>query len=298
MSAVPTARVAIACCRNVSGGDPDDLYPDFDAPPIRAALQDRGVDSTLLSWDDARVDWASFSHILISSTWDSVDRPREYLEWIRHVTDRAILVNPAAVIEWGLDKRHQRQLSAAGVPVIPTTWVTSGDPWNPPDFEFVVKPAVSAGGRETARYQPGDPAAIAHVRSLNAAGQTAMVQPYLASIDRDGEVNTIFVSGVFSHAVVKRPVLTAGEGVVDRPWERMSWDGVITPTATTLAVARRAVDRVTELAGAAPVYARVDFVNDLEGQPVVLEVEVVDPNLSFDMVPGAAHTLAAAVLEL
>ena len=61
------------------------------------------------------------------------------------------LVNPAAVIEWNLDKTYLRQLEASEVPIIPTTWVMPDDDWQPPDRgEFVIKPSVSAGGRNTA----------------------------------------------------------------------------------------------------------------------------------------------------
>ena len=56
----------------------------------------------------------------------------------------------------------------------------------------MVKSAVSAGGRNTAPYIGGDPAAVAHVRGLQRAGQTVMVQPYLSAIDTHGEVNVIF----------------------------------------------------------------------------------------------------------
>jgi glutathione synthase/RimK-type ligase-like ATP-grasp enzyme len=115
------------------------------------------------------------------------------------VTDQSVLVNPARVIEWCLDKVHQKGLAAAGVPTIPTKWVSPEDTFSAlPPREFVVKPSVSAGGRSTARYTPGDPAALGHVRELQEAGQTVMVQEYLARIDEEGEANLVFFDGIFS----------------------------------------------------------------------------------------------------
>jgi hypothetical protein len=137
------------------------------------------------------------------------------------------LVNPAAVIERNLDKTYQRQLETAGVPIIPTTWVMPGDVWQPPDTaEFVIKPSVSAGGRNTARYSGGDTAALQHVRALQRAGQTVMVQEYLSAIDEDGEVDLVFFDGTFSHAVVKRPALRPGRvSSSDRGsvWRGLAW---------------------------------------------------------------------------
>jgi glutathione synthase/RimK-type ligase-like ATP-grasp enzyme len=208
------------------------------------------------------------------------------------------LVNPAAVIEWNLDKMYLRQLEAAGVPVIPTTWVMPDDDWQPPDTgEFVVKPSVSAGGRNTARYSGGASSALEHVSALQRAGQTVMVQEYLSAIDEVGEVNLVFFDGTFSHAVVKRPVLRTGEGVVERPWERMAWAGLAIPSSEQLKVAEQAMGVISDLLGQRPVYGRVDLIAGPVGDPLVLEVELIDPYLSLDMEPGAATRLANALLH-
>jgi hypothetical protein len=295
---VLSASVAVACCRRFGDSNPTDLYPDADAAPLQAALHQLGADSTLVSWDDPQVDWGSFSHIVVSSTWDSVDRPTEYLAWARGVSTVSELVNPAAVIEWNIDKTHQRQLEAAGVPVIPTTWVVPDAVWQPPaTAEFVIKPSVSAGGRSTARYSSGGAAALEHVRALQRAGQTVMVQEYLAAIDGEGEVDLIFFRGTFSHAVVKRPALRTGEGIVGRPWERMERTGLAIPSSEQLKVAEQTMGVISDLLEQRPVYGRVDLVTGPVGDPLVLEVELIDPYLSLDMDPGAAGRLVNALIH-
>ena len=113
MAAVEGADVAVACCRRSGDAEPGDLYPDPDAAPLRAALIALGASSSLVSWDDSRVDWASFSKVFVSSTWDSVDRPAEYLAWAGRVSAVSELVNSVTVLEWDLDKVHQRDLAAA-----------------------------------------------------------------------------------------------------------------------------------------------------------------------------------------
>jgi glutathione synthase/RimK-type ligase-like ATP-grasp enzyme len=294
---VMNATVAIACCRRTAESDPDDLYPDPDADPLQSALDGLGASSMLVSWDNPNAKWGSFSHVLVSSTWDSVDRPDEYLAWARAVSAETALVNSETVLAWGLDKLHQAQLAAAGVPVIPTTWIKPGDAWSLPESDYVVKPAVSAGGRNTARYIGGDSTAIAHVEALHLAGQTVMIQPYLSAIDDKGEVDVIFFDAEVSHAVLKKPLLTAGEGVVERPWERMAWDGIATLTGEQLNVAKATIAVMCDALAEAPAYARVDLITGPDGTPLVLEVEVVDPYLSLDMDPSAATRLASALLR-
>lgn len=250
-----------------------------------------------MAWDDPSVEWGAFSHVVVSSTWDSVDRPAEYLGWASRVAELSDLVNPAPVVYWGLDKVHQKELATAGVPIIPTTWVTPGDEWAAvPATEFVVKPSVSAGGRSTARYAPGDAAAGDHVRALQARGQTVMVQDYQAGVDQEGELDVVFVAGTFTHAVVKRPLLHRGDGVVERPWERLQWAGIASPGPDQRAVAELTVKAVAGLLGRVPLYARVDLVRGAAGRPLVLEVELIDPYLSLDLFPPAAIKLASAVL--
>jgi len=292
------SRVALAGCRRAHDAPPGDLYPDADLPHLQRALGELGVASMPVSWDDPSIAWERFSHVVISSTWDSVDRPDEYVAWARHVADGTKLVNSAELVEWNLDKVHQRDLQAAGIPTIPTTWVAPGETWTPPQLsEFVVKPSISAGGRGTVRYAAGDHAAADHIETLHLRGQTAMVQPYFAAIDTEGETDIVLIDGTFSHAVRKQPVLEVGQEPGERPWERMTWAGAVTPSATELDVAYAAVAAIKKQFGEYPTYGRVDLIADPNGAPTVLEVELIDPYLSLDLVPAAAGRMARAILE-
>ncbi len=290
--------VALAACRRFGAASVTDLYPNPDAAPLQEALRALGARSKLIAWDDPDVDWGSYSHVVISSTWDSVDRPAEYLAWARDVAAVSTVLNPLPVIEWDIDKVHLEQLTAAGVPVVPTSWVYQGSRWAPPSGgDFVVKPSVSAGGRETARYRGGDPVAIGHVHRLLALGHTVMVQEYISRVDEEGETDLVFFDGVFSHAVQKSLVLRRGEGVIDRPWERTSWGGLVTPSPAQLRVAAQALAFVAEHLGCQLPYGRIDLVAGSGGDPLVLEVELIDPYLSLDIEPRAAKRLAEALLR-
>jgi hypothetical protein len=298
LKAVKNDVVALACCRWAPGSIGTDLYPDPDAGPLQEALKWRGAGSQMVAWDDEGVDWASFSSVVISSTWDSVERPDEFLAWTRQVAAVSKLHNPLPVIEWGFDKVHHKELAAAGVPIVPTTWVGPRSTWTPPSHgnDLVVKPSISAGARETACYRDGDPAAVEHVQRLQALGQTVMVQEYISHIEDEGETDLVFLGGVFSHAVRKKMPLVKGEGIVDRPWERMSWAGLVRPSPGQLRVAETTLAFVRDRLGCQLAYARVDLVNDPHDDPLVLEVELVDPYLSLDMERLAAKRLADALL--
>lgn len=289
--------VAIACCW--ADSSERELYPDLDARPLQEAFEDLGATVRRIAWDDTSVDWASMSKVVVSSTWDSVDRPSEYLSWVREVSSHTTLVNSARVLEWGLDKRHQRDLEVAGIPIVPTRWIERGDSWTLPlDEPFVVKPSISAGGRSTSLHDRGSSGAAAqHVETLLSAGQAVMIQQYQRSIETDGELDLVFIGGQFTHAVHKNPVLRLGEAAGERPWERMSWNGLAKPSADELQVGEATISAVVDLLQECPAYGRVDLVRAADGGPLLLEVEVVDPYLSLDLVPGAAEKLARSVLS-
>jgi hypothetical protein len=125
-----------------------------------------------------------------------------------------------------------------------------------------------------------------------------MVQEYLSAIDIEGEFDLIFIDGEFTHAVMKKPALRAGEGVVERPWERMAWAGLIEPSPEQTAVAKRTIEVVSRSVGRTPSSGRVDLVSGSDGQPLVLEVELIDPYLSLDMDHAAAAKLAGTIIRL
>jgi O-ureido-D-serine cyclo-ligase len=49
--------------------------------------------------------------------------------------------------------------------------------------------------------------------------------------------------------------------------------------------------------GPVPLYARVDLLQGADGQPVVLELELVEPSLFFDQGPGSARRFVDALVE-
>lgn len=264
---------------------------------LAGALARLGIRTELIAWDDPTAAWEATEIVIVRSTWDSVDRPGEYLRWAEQVGHVSKLVNPADVLAWNLDKAtYLRDLAGDGIPVVPTEFVRPGSDWAI-EGEIVVKPAISAGGRETARYHPAHRKdAEAHVRRLLAQGQTVMIQPYLPAVEDPGEISLIFVAGRFSHAVRKGPVLVAGAGVVDRPWERMTFLGLADPSPADLAVAGEIQKNLEQRFGPL-VYSRTDLIDGPAGEPQVVEVELVDPNLSLIYFPGAADALATALRD-
>ncbi|MFG2818393.1 RimK family alpha-L-glutamate ligase [Kitasatospora sp. NPDC048365] len=266
------------------------LIEDPELSAVLAAFERLGVPAEAVDWRDGSVDWGRFALVVVRSPWDYIlDRPA-FLAWAEKVAAVTRLANPVPVLERNTDKTYLRALAEAGVPVVPTAWAAPGDeigggagegfaPWP----ELVVKPTVSSGARDTVRTTDRAEA-LAHVRTLTAAGRTAMVQPYLPMVEREGETSLLFLGGRFSHAIRRRPMLSGEVGFEDAVRE---------PDADQLAVAEQVLAAVPERAEL--LYARVDLVRTEDGSPVLIELELTEPRLFLTHLPDGPERLVRAV---
>lgn len=270
-----------------------DLPAEADESALEAALDAAGLAFEWAVWDDTTVDWARFTAVLIRTTWDYTARLGDFRAWTRLVNDVTTLFNPAPVVEWNSHKGYLLDLARHGVDVVPTVLIRPGDPRVAPDWpEVVVKPAVGIGSEDTNRLPANDPMVAAQVEALLADGRDALIQPFVPSIADAGETSVIFVEGHPTHAVRKVP---ASGDFRSQP----EYGGVLTavePTLAQLALGRSALRATGALLGdaAVPVYARVDCV-DIEGQPHLMELELIEPNLFVEFAPEAADLLVGAI---
>ena len=280
-----------------------------DWPLLRRALAEVGIAASTRIWTDPDVRWHQFDLVVANGAWDNIHRPDEFLDWVRRVAEVALVVNSPAVLGWNLDKRYLAALSEAGVATVPTTWLAPGQfpvehELALPPGEFVVKPAVSGGGFETARYGGGGGGEVdrhgqnarAHIRRLLNAGRTVMIQPYQAAVDTHGEAGLIFLGGRYSHAIGKGPLLRPGAGPQTHLYHHEQI-GALTPSENQLKAAQLALAAAEQLVGPTT-YARVDLVNLADGAPAVLELELLDPALFFETRPAAATRFAQVLRAL
>jgi len=261
--------------------------PDPETHLLTAALTQQGVRYRVLQWTDPAVGLDA-DLVVVRTPWDYIHRHDEFLAVCRR--SPAPVLNPPDVLAWNSHKGYLVELADAGVPVVPTRLVRAGGNAAVADGEagaaLVVKPAVSSGSRGAGRFAAGDPAAVTHLGEL-VADRDALVQPFVESVAEHGERSLIFLGGRFSHAVDKVPA--AGDYRVQEMYGGRY--RVHEPTAAETAAAEQAL-------AAAParelLYARVDLVEGPDG-PLVMELELIEPELFLGFDPEAPGTLAAGI---
>ena len=243
--------------------------------------------------------------VIVRSTWDYVSLANEFLRFIVRLGERAGVYNEPALMRWNLSKRYLARLREMGAPVIPTRFVAPhgpdiGDALDALGLETgLIKPVIGASGAGIAQISRGDAQGLAAAAAgLNASG---MVQPLLSQINDIGETSFVFIDGAFSHAVLKIP--SAGNILCQE--EHGGESRLIDPPDWAIAAAA-AVHGL--LPGEkAPLYARIDAIwhedaaamrapGVLDGERFLLmEVEVIEPQLFFSLAPEAAERFAAAI---
>lgn len=298
---MPAVRVAV-----VTTSDPDAVHDDLDRPFLEASSAGAGIDLVHCAWEDGAVEWDDFDLVVVRSPWNYVDEESRFRAFLRGHRASTRFQNPVPLIEWNIDKRYLVELAGMGVPVVPTTYVERvadiGDALaSVGTVELVVKPTVSAGSRLTGRFAADDPAAALLAAAIIDGGRAAMVQPYLPSVDEEGEYAVIVIDGQVTHRARKAQILESGGTFLGGEYRE-----VITaaePDATLDRVASLAADACRDFARArgwiAPtaelLYARYDVAR-VDGGAVLLEAELFEPALFMPSGPASADRLVAAVL--
>jgi glutathione synthase/RimK-type ligase-like ATP-grasp enzyme len=266
----------------------DDVDLDPDAQILLEALAEVGVEGSMCVWDDPSIDWTGFELTVIRSTWDYTRDLKAYLAWARGIER---LLNPYPIIEYSTDKHYLGDLERRRHRIVPTTFCDVGEEPVFPEGRFVVKPTVGAGSIDADKYDADEhEEALAHVRRLHASARDAMIQPYVASIDDDGERALVFIDGAFSHAMTKGAMLNIAADDRDALFRREQMS-VSRAEPDAVAFAEAVLDEET-FRGI--LYARVDLVKMAEGW-AIMELEMVEPSLFLAYDDHAPHRLAGAI---
>jgi hypothetical protein len=115
----------------------------------------------------------------------------------------------------------------------------------------------------------------------------ALVQPFVPGI-LSGEYSLVFVNGSYSHAILRSP---------PPKYFRVSPNGAVKAVSAPREMVNSALSALAQVPGIDQcLYARVDGIPS-NGGLLIMEVELIDPCLWFDLHPAGACALAAALAE-
>jgi hypothetical protein len=261
---------------------------------LQRALDGVDIETAPMPWT-AHVDDAAglrdFACVLPLLTWGY---HHDHERWLRACAtwqrEGLPMANLAGVLAWNSDKRYLAMLAERGVAIPPTAFTDELSQalvdrvFAETDAEeLIVKPAVSGGAWKTQRLRRGD--------AVEAApGTTMLVQPYVPTIETEGETSLLVFGGRFSHAVNKRPV--AGEFRIQEEFGGR-YELVTEPDAGAVALAGQVLAAIDEPL----LYARIDMVPDANGRWLLMEAELIEPDFYLGVDPAQGAGFARALTE-
>jgi len=232
--------------------------------------------------------------VVLRSTWDYHRLPTMFAAWLAAMADSGrVLLNPADVVRGNIDKIYLQGLAAAGIAIPKTRWLDTPDAaglaailreeqWR----QAVIKPRIGATAHGTFLIAEDAMPPDDDLAPGRASG--ALVQEFIPEIHDRGEVSMVYACGQFSHAVVKRG--KAGDFRVQKDFGGVA--EAMAPSAALLAFGQSVMAHVP----ASCAYARVDVVESARG-PVLMELELIEPELYFGIAPGAAERMARVIAD-
>lgn len=241
-------------------------------------LTELGISHEIQAWSDPKVDWSSYSHLLIKSTWDYFDFYPDFLAWIEKIKALGIpVLNDLDLVRWNSSKDYLLEIESQGFPTIAGVILEKG---SQPTLEnikkklssdtIVVKPLVSGGAKNTLKIPVSEWSNFEEKITELVQEEAFLAQPYVNEVAEVGEYSLIFFNQQFSHAVLKTPAKSDFRvqhyfgGTIQE----------IHPEAHLLESCQKLIDAF----GKGTLYGRVDGVQ-IDGVFHLMELELIEPYL-------------------
>ena len=204
-------------------------------------------------------------------------------------------LNPIATIKKNKHKFYLKEQENKGVLILPTIFLEKNSNKNIDDIlpknwqKIVIKPAFSAGSYLTKLVDRSELDSIQDEFQEHFITKDFLLQEFRPEIKELGETSIIFFNGIFSHAINKKP--TEGDFRV-----QIQYGGKYTllePNIELINQAKQVLEQIPQKL----LYARIDGIVK-ENQLHLMEIELIEPDLYFDIAIGSRERFVEAFLEI
>lgn len=246
-------------------------------------FEQRGWSVTDVSWHNNKVDWNQFDAVLIRSPWDYQKAPEDFLNVLNQIdASDAVLENSLELVEWNIDKTYLRDLEQQGVEIVPSLWFDHfSDSIYPSVFddlntdEIIIKPTVSANADNTFRISYSNYLDVKKELESVFKNRSFLIQPFMENIIKEGEFSVFFFGDTYSHTILKTPK-PQDFRVQEEHGGRLK---KVKPEDHLIKTARYMRNMIQPK----PLYTRADYVRTSENTFALMEVELIEPSLYFNM---------------
>lgn len=261
-----------------------------DSNLLKVSLNKLGCNVDICVWDDININWAQYDAVVIDSTWDYVKNYIQFIEWCNTISQQTLLINDINIIKENTNKSYLVKLQNNAISM-PKTRIIN----NPKELSLyssafldkvVIKPIINAGGSNTYLFNTYQQAVSSNSIQDLLRQKPVIIQQYIPQIKTLGEYSAVFFNGGISHCVIKK----ASKNDFRVQHEYGGSVELVEPPKSAIGLYKKA----TMALNCIPVYCRLDFI-ELPAGPLLMELEMTEPDKFLNMHPKGADTLAKAI---
>ena len=270
-----------------------ECYDELLIPP----MNDLGWDVSFIPWDLSDVNWDEYDIVLIRSTWDYQSRIQEFLKVLESIDkSKSLLLNPLPIIHQNIEKTYLIELEAKGIDTIPSIFQkkfnTEKVMQSFSDFncdKIIIKPVVGANADNIILGSKFEIKSQLHEIKSVYSELPYIIQPFLNSVLKEGEFSLMYFNNKYSHAISKIPK----EGDFRVQEEHGGKINIIKKVPKEI---QNLADKVIKILPKNCFYSRIDILL-MHGKPKVIEVELIEPSLYFNLDPESSKMFAHELIE-
>lgn len=262
-----------------------------------APMRKNGWFASDISWRDKSVNWDSFDAVIVRSTWDYQSDPKKFINVLTKINDSsAHLENDLEMMKWNMNKYYLHDLTDKNILTVETIWEREFNLEKIINYfsllntnEIVIKPNISASAENTFRIKSDE--IIKKLKKLETifSNREFMIQPFMSNIISEGEYSLFYFNGLYSHAILKTP-----KSKDFRVQEEHG--GKIVPVNPEPSLKNETENILSKLS-TTPLYARVDFVRTSSDDFALMELELIEPSLYFNLDEKSSERFVNAFVE-
>jgi len=253
----------------------------------------QGFQAQPMVWNRPNIDWDQFDIALIRSTWDYLDEQERFLHVLSQIEASSCrLFNPLAAVRWNIDKHYLFDLEKWGVPIIPTVLASNVEIdtlhrlfVDQQAQTVILKPTIGLGGSHAHRVPLDQVRETLTTLRASQPHREYLLQPFIEGIVTEGEWSFIYFNGRLSHVLLKKPA--------PNDYRVQGIYGGTVQSVEPLAHDLLQAEAVMAKLPFDILYARLDFVR-VGSQLSVIEIELIEPIFSFNLVPESIMRLVNA----
>jgi len=262
-----------------------------------APMEKNGWLASEISWHDKSVDWNSFDAVIVRSTWDYQSDPNKFINVLTKINDSSVhLENDFEMMKWNMNKYYLRDLTNKNILTVETIWEKRFSLEKIINYfsllntnEIVIKPNISASAENTFRLKAEQ--LKDHRVKLESifSNREFMIQPFMSNIISEGEYSLFYFNGQYSHAVLKTPK--------PQDFRVQEEHGGTIIAINPDPIIKNEAENILRKLSTIPLYARIDFVRTGSDDFALMELELIEPSLYFNLDEKSPERFVNAFVE-